>query len=189
MFSEILAPVRGRILDVACGTATYGRRIASPERAVYGIDISLGMLRQGAAYIEHEGIPNVYLARAQVEALPFRPATFDGAVCGGSLHLFADTVAALREVAMTMKEGAPLAVMTFWAGDGGVLRYPWIRAHADEAHGAHVFELPELEQYLAEAGWTEFQPQTVGSVLLFSARRQSQESANGELAVFGTPWA
>jgi ubiquinone/menaquinone biosynthesis C-methylase UbiE/uncharacterized protein YbaR (Trm112 family) len=171
MFSKILAPVQGRILDVACGPATYGRRIASPSRAVYGIDISMGMLRQGMAYLEREGIPQVYLARAQVEALPFRLATFDGAVCGGSLHLFADTVAALREVGMTMKEGAPLAVMTFWAGDRGVLRYPWIRTHIEEEHGAHVFELPQLERYLAEAGFAGFRPQTHGSLLVFSARR------------------
>ncbi len=172
MLSEIVAPVQGQILDVACGPATYGRRIASPAKTVYGIDISMGMLRQGARYIERDQIPNVYLARAQVEALPFRPATFDGAICGGSLHLFADTVAALREVGVTMKEGAPLAVMTFWAGDRGILRFSWARAHIDEEHGAHVFELSELEGYLSEAGLTDFQPQTYGSLLVFSARRR-----------------
>jgi len=59
----------------------------------------MGMLRQGARYIECDRIPNVYVARGRVEALPFRPAFLDGAVCGGSLHLFADTVAALREIA------------------------------------------------------------------------------------------
>ena len=131
----------------------------------------MGTLRQGMAYIEREGIPNVYLARAQVEALPFRPATFGGAVCGGSLHLFADTVAALREVGATLKTGAPLAVMTFWAGDRGVLRYPWVRAHIEEEHGAYIFELSALEGYLAEAGFDDFQPRTYGSLLVFSARR------------------
>jgi SAM-dependent methyltransferase len=172
MLSEILASVHGRVLDVACGPATYGRRIASPAKTVFGIDVSMGMLRQGVAYIEREQIPNVYLARARVEALPFRPGTFDGVVCGGSLHLFADTVAALHEVGVTMKEGAPLAVMTFWAGDRGILRFSRIRAHVEGEHGVHVFELPELEGYLAEAGLTDFRPQAYGSLLVFGARRE-----------------
>jgi ubiquinone/menaquinone biosynthesis C-methylase UbiE/uncharacterized protein YbaR (Trm112 family) len=172
LLATIVAPVEGRILDVACGPATYGRRIASPTKTVYGIDISMGMLRQGAKYVERDRIPNVYLARARVEALPFHPATFDGAVCGGSLHLFADTVAALHEIGAAMKEGAPLAVMTFCAGDGGILRFRRVRDHVEQDHGTRIFELPELEGYLAEAGFADFQPQTYGSLLVFSARRR-----------------
>ena len=42
---ETLEGVTGNVLDVACGPATYGRRIASPSRSDYGIDISIGMLR------------------------------------------------------------------------------------------------------------------------------------------------
>jgi ubiquinone/menaquinone biosynthesis C-methylase UbiE len=55
----------GRFLDVACGPGTYGRRIASPTKEVFGIDVSMGMLRQGAAYVAKEGIPNVHFARAR----------------------------------------------------------------------------------------------------------------------------
>ena len=44
---EALGDTTGSILDVACGTATYGRRIASSLRSIYGVDLSLGMLRQG----------------------------------------------------------------------------------------------------------------------------------------------
>jgi len=171
LFSTIVAPVEGQILDVACGPATYGRRMASPTKTVYGIDISMGMLRQGASYIERDRIPNVYLARARVEALPFRPAFFDGAVCGGSLHLFADTVAALREIGAVMKEDAPLAVMTFCAGERGILRFRRVRDRVEQDHGTHILELPELKGYLAEAGFTDFQPQVYGSLLVFSARR------------------
>jgi SAM-dependent methyltransferase len=38
--------ITGRVLDVACGPDTYGRRIASPWKEVLGIDVSMGMLRQ-----------------------------------------------------------------------------------------------------------------------------------------------
>ena len=63
--------IEGRVLDVACGPGTYGRRIASPSREVFGIDVSMGMLRQGVVYTAKEGIPNMHFARARVEALPF----------------------------------------------------------------------------------------------------------------------
>jgi SAM-dependent methyltransferase len=163
---------KGLILDVACGPGTFGRRIASLSKLVYGIDISIGMLRQGVAYIKRDHIPNVHFARAKVEALPFQDVLFDAALCGGALHLFADTVSALREICRTMKEGAPLAVFTFFAGNGGLLRFRRIREHVQQDHGVHVFEIPELEQYLVEAGFESFQPQVYGSILLFSARKR-----------------
>ncbi|MBN1810565.1 MAG: class I SAM-dependent methyltransferase [Anaerolineae bacterium] len=114
--AETLEGIAGSVLDVACGTATYTRRIASPSRNVYGIDISMGMLRKGMAYVARDGVSGVHLARARVEELPFENAVFDGVICSGSLHLFPDTVLALREIARTMKAGAPLSVQTFVAG-------------------------------------------------------------------------
>ena len=68
--------VKGRVLDIACGPGTYGRRIASPSKEVFGIDVSMGMLRQGVAYAAQEGIRNVHFARARVEALPIRRRPF-----------------------------------------------------------------------------------------------------------------
>lgn len=169
--SEIVGQVDGPVLDAACGPGTFGRRVAGQARHVYGIDISLGMLRQGVTYVEREQLDTVHFARAQVEALPFPDATFGGAICCGSLHLFEDTVQALREIGRTMAAGAPLAVMTFFAGDGGVLQFSRIREHVREDHGAHIFEIPELEQYLAEASFEAFRPETMGSLIVFSARR------------------
>jgi len=89
------------ILDAACGPATLGRQIVSPTQALYGTDISLGMLRAGQAFAQRDGSANVHFARAKVEALPFRPGVFDAAICGGALHLFPDTGAALREIGRT----------------------------------------------------------------------------------------
>ena len=69
------------------GPGTYGRRIASPSKEVFGIDISMGVLRQGAAYLAREGNLNMHFARARVEAIPFEDGLFDAALCCGSLHL------------------------------------------------------------------------------------------------------
>src|SRR5579863_9561858 len=120
---RMLESTTGRVLDVACGPGTYGRRVASSSREVFGIDISKGMLGQGAAYLAKEGIRNVHFARARVEALPFENEFFDAAICCGSLHLFADTAVALREIARVMKPSASLCVFTFTAGRGGILKF------------------------------------------------------------------
>ena len=163
---------RGLILDIACGPGTLGRRIASRSKAVCGVDVSMGMLRQGLAYVQRGHIPNVHFARAKVEALPFQDALFDAALCGGALHLFSNTVLALHEIGRTMKEGAPLAGTTFITGNQGILRFRRIRERLQQKRGVHVFEIPELEQYLVQAGFESFQPQVYGSILVFGARKR-----------------
>ena len=165
--------VEGRVLDVACGPGTYGRRVASPSREVFGIDVSRGMLRQGVALTAREGIVNMHFARARVEALPFREEYFDGALCCGSLHLFAATVLALCETARVMKPEAILSVFTFTAGNAGILKHRRVRAWSSRRHGLHVFELSEMERYLQSAGFESFKPEVFGSILTFSARRKA----------------
>jgi len=169
--SQKIQSTNGRVLDIACGPGTFGRRIASPSKEVFGIDISKRMLCQGAVYSAKEGIPNIHFARARVEALPFEDQFFDAGTCCGSLHLFADTVVALREIARVMKPGAILSVFTFTAGDAGILKFRRVREWSRKNHGLHVFELPEMERYLAAAGFQHFQPLVSGSALTFRAER------------------
>ncbi|MGA3094301.1 MAG: methyltransferase domain-containing protein [Dehalococcoidales bacterium] len=163
--SDTLKGITGSVLDVACGPATYGRRIASPSRNVCGVDFSMGTLQQGMTNIARDGISGVCLARARVEELPFENAVFDGVICGGSLHLFPDTVLALREIARTMKASAPLAVTTFVAGNAALTRLMKRRKNM------RVFQIPDLQQYLAEAGFEEFKPKLDGTFLMFSTRK------------------
>ena len=171
--SEKVQSTKGRVLDIACGPGTYGRRVASPSKEVFGIDVSMGMLRQGAVYAAREGIRNMHFARARVEALPFEDGLFDAALCCGSLHLFTDTVIALREMARVMKPAAILSVFTFAAGRGGVLRFRRVREWSRTHHGLHVFDLPQMAHYLTATGFTDFQPEVSGSILTFSARKQA----------------
>ncbi len=175
--SEKIQSTTGRILDIACGPGTYGRRIASQSREVFGIDVSMGMLRQGMACTAKEGIPNMHFARARVEALPFEDSLFDGTLCCGSLHLFADTLIALSEMSRVMKPGAILSVFTFTQGRGGILKFRRVREQLRRKHGLHVFNLSEMEQYLTASGFTDFQPEVSGSILTFSARKQAARRA------------
>lgn len=163
--SDTLAGVSGAILDAACGPATYGRRMAANDRGVYGVDFSMGTLRQGMRHIAREGVSGVWLARARVEELPFPDGVFNGAICCGSLHLFPDTGSALREIARTLKPGAPVAFNTFVAGGSLLARIMRFR------RTMHVFELPNLRAQLAAAGFKDFQPMRDGDFLCFRVRK------------------
>ncbi len=170
--ADLMDVRQGLLLDVACGPGTWGRRVASPSLGVYGIDISWPMLRQGARASRGRRDNSVHFAHARVEALPFRDGQFDAAYCGGALHLFPDTVGSLREIGRTLKPGAPLVVLTFLNRDQLLLR---MRRRAEARNGKlfklHMFEVPELEQALAQAGFEGFQPSIYGGVIIFRARK------------------
>jgi hypothetical protein len=48
-----------------------------------------------------------------------------------------------------------------------------MREHSFRQHGLHVFELSEMERYLAAGGFEDFQPEMSGSILTFSARKRA----------------
>jgi len=170
--SRNMSSVHGRVLDVACGPGTYGRSVARQVKEVWGIDVARSMLKQGLAYTAKEGITNMHFARARVEKLPFASGCFEGVLCCGSLHVFTDTLAALREMARVMKPAAVLSVFTFAPGDAGILKYRRIREWMRSKYDLHVFELPELKRLLELSGFERFEPQVFGSVLTFKAHRQ-----------------
>lgn len=156
--------VSGHVLDVACGPGTFGRRLAPHAQAVYGIDISFGMLEQGSAYAQREKVSNMHFARAQVESLPFACDTFAAAVCYGSLHLFSDAGLALREIARTMKPGAGFFGFTFADTDSRFSPF-------SRRHGARLFVTTELGGLLNNAGFEDHGFRVFGSALLWSAHK------------------
>ena len=160
-----LQGVTGTVLDVACGPATYTRRLASPARSVYGIDISMGVLQQGRIYANREGLSGVRLARASVESLPFADGVFNGAVCSGSLHLFPDKALALREIGRTLKPGAPLSVQTFVRGTTAINRL------LQSQSWLHQLTIDELQRLTANAGFTGWEHTLDGIVLVFHVRK------------------
>lgn len=169
---RLLEVRQGLLLDVACGPGTWGRRRASPAMTVYGIDFSWSMLQQGVRMAEDGLVRAIHFAHARVEALPFHDGQFDAAYCGGALHGFPDTVGALREIGRTLKPGAPLIVLTFLNRDQPLVRLRrWAEARNDKLLKLHMFEVPELEQALAQAGFEGFEPLIYGGVIIFRTRK------------------
>jgi len=177
---DMVEPITGNILDVACGPGTFGRRVAGPSRAAYGIDISAGMLEQGRIYAQREHVTNMHFARARVESLPFADGTFQAAMCCGSLHLFADTVLALREIGRALKPGALLVGVTFTPSSAGMFRFRKVREYISRSYGTHLFGIEALGELLREAGFGSYRARAYGSGLIFSAYKNEADTAGGK---------
>ena len=191
MLTETVAAKDGLGLDVACGTGWYTRPLAQKMRLVYGIDISMGMLKQATEYAREKGIGNIRFAHSRVEKLPFPDSLFDGVTNCGSLHLFQDTVEALKEMARVMKSGARLGVQTFVKGDLSIFKKYYERIprelqgafHLFDEEGLglgslnameqmlHLFEVEELRSYLSQAGFRGFKYDVFEGWMLFQAEK------------------
>lgn len=108
-FRKRFGKVRGRILDLACGT---GRHMHELRRAGYkaiGCDLSATLLRRGIA--EHGSMP---VARADMRVLPFRNASFGGLVnfftSFGYFSSAAENLHVVHEMSRVLK---PKAVFLF----------------------------------------------------------------------------
>ena len=112
---EIIAQLRRqsrpRIADIACGTGILADRIArelQPE-AVYGVDMSAGMLEQARARSTR-----VHWLTGPAERLPFEEASLDAVVTSSAFHFF-NQPAALAEFHRVLVPGGLAAVTTISA--------------------------------------------------------------------------
>jgi SAM-dependent methyltransferase len=94
-----------RALDVGCGTGHWARVLGSSACAVFGLDLSLGMLRRARS----AGVAD--LVRGDAAALPFPPRTFDLVFCVNVLHHFADGALFVRNARALLRPGGALAVV------------------------------------------------------------------------------
>ena len=154
-----------RVLDLAAGTGVSTEEFG-PDAV--GVDLSLGMLRAGAARR-----PTVTLLAGDALALPFRDAAFDAATISFGLRNVHDTGAALRELARVTRPGGRLVVCEFSHPTNPAFRAAYLeylmralpavaRAVASNP-GAYVYLAESIRAWpdqaglaarLVEAGWT-----------------------------------
>jgi SAM-dependent methyltransferase len=94
----------GLYIDVGCGAGTYTRWLAEQNLRVVGLDYSHPTLAKARARTP----ASIPLCAGDATRLPFRDATFDGALCFGLLQAMSDSVPVIRELARVLKPGAPL---------------------------------------------------------------------------------
>ena len=78
------------VLDVCCGAAHAAEVVAPRVRQVVGIDLTVDLLRLGAARLAAAGVGNVLLQEGNAQALPFVAGSFDLVYCFASLHHVGD---------------------------------------------------------------------------------------------------
>jgi demethylmenaquinone methyltransferase/2-methoxy-6-polyprenyl-1,4-benzoquinol methylase len=106
---ELAAPPHGKILDMCCGTGDLAFHLArtDPTLTVRGVDFCEPMLEGARKRAPREaGAANVAFQAADVMALPFADAAFDGAIMGFSMRNVVDIVAVLREARRVLRPGA-----------------------------------------------------------------------------------
>ncbi len=103
------------VLDLACGTGIYARRLAVEASAgrVIGLDLSRPMLRRARDLLRSEGLENLELVQGDARMLPFADARFDAVNCSGALHLLGSPSHALAEMARVLGPGGRLTIATY----------------------------------------------------------------------------
>lgn len=143
------------ILDLACGTGIYARRIAREvsRGAVLGFDLSQPMLRHAKGLVNRDGLSNVMLLQGDALALPFSSGRFDVVNCGGALHLFGDLARALGEINRILKEGGHFTFATF-RNRGTRFSEQVVRLRRDLS-GMNAFRPDEIESELRKIGFDQ----------------------------------
>lgn len=97
-----------RVLDLACGPGTLGRRLAaavSPGGEVVGVDLAPGMIALARA----ANIPSARFELMDIEHLAFEDGSFDGAICGHGFQYASDLSRALRQARRVLRPNGRLA--------------------------------------------------------------------------------
>jgi len=109
----------GVVLDLACGTGRYTRRLADRfgTARVIGLDISPAMLRQARTES-----PDLTFVRGSAQSLPVYSGALSAVVSFGALHLFPDPAGALAEVGRVLAPGGRFVCLTAYSPDTGAIR-------------------------------------------------------------------
>ncbi|HET9599551.1 MAG TPA: metalloregulator ArsR/SmtB family transcription factor [Anaeromyxobacteraceae bacterium] len=131
------------VADLGCGTGDLAARLAPHVGRVLAVDRSAAMLRSARRRLE--GLANVELHRADLEALPIEDGACDAALLVLALSYVAEPEPVLAEAARVVRPGGAVAVLD-------------LSQHGDEAFRRRMgqatlgFEPAALSALLARAG-------------------------------------
>jgi phosphatidylethanolamine/phosphatidyl-N-methylethanolamine N-methyltransferase len=120
----VVAAVEGcgpRILEVGVGTG-LSLGYYAPTSEVFGIDLSIDMLRRARRKVERRGLTHVKgLAVGDATRLGFPDASFDAAAAQFLITLVPDPEAALDEMARVVRPGGEIVLVNHFGQDEGPL--------------------------------------------------------------------
>lgn len=112
------------VLDAGVGAGRYSDIVSRWGADVVGIDLSYAV---EASYRNLSDRPNVWIAQADIAALPFAAKSFDIIFSIGVLHHTPDTKAYFDKLAPLLKPGGTIAVWVYPREDAYLLRERWVR--------------------------------------------------------------
>lgn len=159
----------GEVLEVGGGAGAMAAAVARMFPAIQLMITDLDQAMVDAARGRLAGLPNVWVARADVTSLPFRPGSFDTVTSYLMLHHVIDWTAALAEMARVLSPGG--ALIGYDLTDTRLAR----AIHRVDRSPHRIVAPDELADGLAVAGFADI---TVGlswrgHLMRFYARRSS----------------
>jgi ubiquinone/menaquinone biosynthesis C-methylase UbiE len=135
------------VLEIGVGTGRIALPLSGHVKVVYGVDISMNMLRTLQAKQTNEP---VYIVQGDATQLPFPDDFFSAACAVHVFHLIPNRHEALRELKRVMKPSAPLLYCFNETHQLEALRY---KALETEQPLVGVANWQELEHFLEDEGW------------------------------------
>lgn len=109
--------LRGKVLDVACGTGDVTAKLFDQGCAVTGVDLSEEMMD-----IARQKVPEATYILANAEHLPFEDSTFDAVACAFGVRNFVHLEVGLREMLRVLKPGGKLVILELATPDNALIR-------------------------------------------------------------------
>ena len=117
--------LRGKlVLDAGIGAGRYSDIASRWGADVVGVDLSYAV---EAAHRNLGGRDNVWIAQADIGALPFRPGSFDAIFSIGVLHHTPDTRQYFQSLVPLLKPGGVIAIWVYPREGDYVVRQRWVR--------------------------------------------------------------
>ncbi|MGZ8901891.1 MAG: class I SAM-dependent methyltransferase [Limisphaerales bacterium] len=117
--------LRGKmVLDAGVGAGRYADVVSSWGANVVGVDLSFAVEAAFRNFLER---PNVFIAQADICALPFAPKSFDYIFCIGVLHHTPDARRYFLKLVPLLKRGGTIAIWVYPRDGDYVVRSEWVR--------------------------------------------------------------
>ena len=163
-----------RVIDIGCGTgaSTMAAAAHAVRGEALGVDISEPLLTRASDRARAAGVRNASFLLADAQTHRFRAGAFDVLVSRIGMSFFLDTVPALQNLALALRDGGRMAFVC-WAG---VDRNPWFeipKRAAEQRLGPHPGGDPRapgptafqntdyVTSLMAEAGLSNIDARTV----------------------------
>jgi len=149
------------ILEVGSGTGFWLNLLGQVTDNLYGLDFSMGMLRQSQG--QHAPLK---LARGTAIHLPLQSRSFDLVYCVDAIHHFGDHAAFVQEAARLLKPGGALAVIGHDPHDAGVSSW-YIYDYFDTVYETDRRRYPSsnaVQQWMERAGLAHPSSQVVENI-------------------------